>query len=708
MVSRTHCVSIVMRGAMTALMAAVLASAGALWPGCGASRPAGFSPATPALVHARALELLPRDTLFVLAAHDPQTLLDQMGYGHIAARHPELMKRAMSAAVDVVGANILEPGNLPEIGLDPHGSWGLAWLDARHERVAFFAPLVHEERFATLLYRLAAHAEMDISKAVQGQGTVFWARGHSEVAVLIRDRMAFLVISDHGAEDALEAARFMATLQPSGSLAHEARYQAAMERLRFGHEAAGYLDVGALVRMAGAAADNADDDDRSREYVEQLRQEVAELEAQGQAEGDIAERKAMLREQVEWLERRDKERKMRARLVERLFGKSAVLAFGMDVDRRAVRSKLVLDLPEDSLLRATLRPARETPVLLEALTSPPMFLIDGTVDPTAVQELVRGLAGSDAEDLDEAKSDLARLLGIDIDRDVLPLVAGEAGFAVTGELDTSASEEEDLFRSVDVHGVIRVADPARARALLAQIAARLHLAQKDEGGQAFLVIPIPGFKPVRVAVVGSYLAASTEPDFLARLAGKGRRPFLQSSEHRGLGELFMARRASFMTMYGASLFTTLFMGRAGGLYRYGLPTPMEPDGEAGDVPYSEAYRAKEREFARKQDRLRDLEEKRARQEASAWSGLARRFGNTAMTLEVAQHGLTGHAGQFVGDESIGSFVGFFIDLIERSDERSRAYWDSYDELQKLRYELESIRRSDIENYRQEHGNPAAP
>ena len=101
-----------------------------------------------------AFEYLPRQTQLVIAARSPSDLVARLGWKQLAARHREPYERAVAHVTQLLDHNLIEPDNLPQIGLDPDKAFGLAWQG--DDTWVLFASIRDHDKFQTWVYRKAA------------------------------------------------------------------------------------------------------------------------------------------------------------------------------------------------------------------------------------------------------------------------------------------------------------------------------------------------------------------------------------------------------------------------------------------------------------------------------------------------------------------------------------------------------------------------
>lgn len=505
----------------------------ALLCACGGSKRAPASPAPPAyrgqvpmLTRAAPVAMLPADTWFVLAGASPRALAAELRWPEILESHGELRAKLSATVTAMAGADVLDPDNLDEIGLDPGGAFGFALLGGEQAAAAIFAGVSDRARLQAFLDRVMAPSLGTFEPRALGQATVLFPANEAEIGIVLRDGFFFLLVLDR-AEDREPLAMALATIPRERSLAADPAFVATMKRLDFGAEAAGYLAMHELAERAGREAD------RNAENVQGYFQgmlnatesEIATADAAGDAEA-AARARERLAEQKMWMEQSQRSTAGSRRILSELLAPLGGLGLGLDVDGPDLRVRVSVQPRAGSLPARLLRHRGRPLAILRALDQAPILALGGHSEPQAVLELVELMRAVDGDDLAAARQAL-RAMGVDLDKDVLPLLDGEIAVALTADraqLAAGGALREDMIGMTVIAGV---GDAARAREILGRLAGHPALASMavDRPGGRGLLVPMWGSHKLHIDVAGQQLVASTDPEAAARVAASGAESF---------------------------------------------------------------------------------------------------------------------------------------------------------------------------------------
>jgi hypothetical protein len=496
---------------------------------CGGKTRAPASPAPPAyrgqvpvLARAAPVAMLPADTWLVIAGASPRAVAAELRWPEVLQGHGALHAQLASVATAVAGADVLDPDNLDEIGLDPAGAFGVALLGGDEAAAAIFAGVSDRARLQAFLDRILAPGMGKLEPRAMGQATVLFPAGEAEVAIVLRDRAFFLLVLDR-AEDREPLARAVATIPRERSLAAEPAFVAAMKRLDYGAAAAGYVAMHELAGRAERAADRNAENVQGyfQEMIGATESQLATAEAGGDAEA-AARLREHLAEQKTWQAQSQAatagSRKIFADLLAPLGG----VGLGLGIDGPALRVRVSVQPRAGSLPARLLRHGGASLAILRALDEVPVLALGGHSEPAAVLELVDLLRAMGDGGLEPARQAL-RALGLDLDEDILPVLDGEIAIAVTADraqLATGGAMREDM---VGVCVIAGLSDPARARQILDRLAGHPALASmiEDRPAGRGLVVPVWGTHRLHIDVAGQHLVASTDPGDAARVAANG-------------------------------------------------------------------------------------------------------------------------------------------------------------------------------------------
>ena len=541
----------------------------------------------------------------------------------------------MAEITQLVGYNLLNPDNLPEVGLDPRKAFGLAWLGEGDEGV-LFASIIDHDKFQTSVYRTASKLGTALVPEVIGDSLIIRPRRPSEWQLVIRGENALLVLSDDGERKrAGELARAIAEIEIDASLAGNPEFAVAMTDLRFGRDLAGYSvlgpSLGGLSQLLG-------------------------------------------------------------------IDRTLSLAFGVEIDSGAVRVKGFVPMAEGTMLRRVLRNSDRRSALVAATERQPLLLLATNVDSAELS----------ASPLAPVIGEGLEVLGISPETDLTSIVSGEMGIAVvrTGNLTLG----RDPAAALGVNVAVELSDPEGAARILIDAMnspAMAELVRPGAPGQ--YTVAVAGWNDLHVGITGGYFYASSQPGFRDRLtaavqqldAKKPSSADVQSPLDREIDELF-TRGAALRAAIHMVVFSYFLMPVYGDLNTaialpdaYALGS-LEP---ADDVPYSDEYKAIEKQLEEARAEAQRLGAEAVKQEIKRQIALAEAFGTSAWRVDVESSGLAIFGGQFFGQGGLRGALDAVIQELNRSGADSIDTYTADMRVRQLEEELVAIRTGDIVEYR---------
>jgi hypothetical protein len=654
----------------------------ALLGACGGARRAPASPAppayrgqTPVLLTARAVSMLPADTWFVLAAASPRGLATALRWPESLRAHGTLRDELAAATRAIAGADVLDPDNLDEIGLDAASPFGLAiFAGERDAAGALFAGVSDRGRLQAFLERALAPELGALAPRAMGEATVLVPAKAGGVAFVLRGGLVFVL----AVEDAADRERLVAALATGArarSLAADPELVAAMKRLDFGAEAAGYL---AMHRLAERLIGEIDRNDARvqgffRQSLEATEAEIASAEAGGADAATVGELRERLAQQKEWMAQAGRSSAGTRKLLDELLPMGGI-ALGLGIDGAALRVSVSLRPRTGSLAARFLRHGDRPLAILRAIDDVPVFALGAHAEPGALPELVSLMLEGSGDSLEGTRVALRTFLGVDLDKDILPLLDGEMAVAVTGDRERlpASGAAEDAMGLTMVAGL---RDAARARALLDRVSKNPALAAAgvERPAGRGLVAPAWGQRRLHIDVAGAYLVVSTDPGAAQRVAAGGAGAFAGASggAHRraqGAGLTGEGR-----ALLGAWAWDGLFLldpGAMLGLMWGGTPAapPPPPVADQGDGAQPEPNAALQRELAAIDAELAPLQAEIERAMQQRILATTRPLGTTLLVVHAgAERGLAGFGGQFTSAPHVSDAVlGWVLGWLELS------------------------------------------
>jgi hypothetical protein len=483
---------------------------------CGGSGRAPASPAppayrgqTPVLLTAGALAMLPADTWFVLAGAGQGALREQLSAGARA----------------ITGADVVDPDNLDEIGLDPAGAFGLAlFAGDRDAAGALFARVSDRARLQAFLDRSLAPALGGLASSVVGQATVLYPAVEKELALVLRGDFVFvLVVQDE--QDRALLVEGLATRARERSLAADPGMIAAMKRLDFGAEIAGYLAMHHLAdRMLRELDRNVE---RMRGYLQDFARtteaEIAAAEAGGAGADVVTALREGLEQRQRWIEEDERSTAITRRLISEIVQPFGGIGLGAGIDGPDLRVRVALQPRAGSLPGRLLRHGSLPLGILRAVDQVPVVALGGRGEPGALVELVELAAELSGTGLGELRAAARTFAGVDLDQEVIPLFDGEIAVAMTGERERLFAGGAPPGGALGVSAVAGLRDPDRAQALLDRVSANPALAALGVERPAGRGLVVPGWdeKRLYIDVAGEHLVVSTDGEAAARVAAGG-------------------------------------------------------------------------------------------------------------------------------------------------------------------------------------------
>jgi hypothetical protein len=496
---------------------------------CGGSGRAPASPAPPAyrgqapvLLTVEALTMLPADTWFVLAGASPRALATELRWPELLRGHGPLHERLSAGARAITGADVVDPDNLDEIGLDPDGAFGLALFNGDRDAAgALFARVSDRARLQAFLDRSLAPALGGLEPSAVGQATVLYPAREQELALVLRGDFVFVLVTEDEQDRAL-LVKALATTARAQSLAADPEMIATMKRLDFGAEVAGYLAMHHLADRMLRELDRGAESMRSylQEFARTTEAEIAATESGGGDAGAVAELRERLAQQKQWMEQTERSTAGTRRLVNELLLPLGGVGLGAGIDGPDLRVRVALQPRAGSLPARLLRHGGRPLGVLRAIDQVPVLALGGHGEPKALVDLVELAAEISGTGMEGARAAVRALAGVDLDQEVIPLFDGEIAVAMTGDrerLFAGGSSREDAMGMSAVAGL---RDPARARALLDRLSAHPALAALGAERPAGRGLVVPGWdeKRLYIDVAGGYLVVSTDREAAARVA----------------------------------------------------------------------------------------------------------------------------------------------------------------------------------------------
>lgn len=411
----------------------------------------------------------------------------------------------------------------------------------------------------------------------------------------------------------------IATLEASKSVARAPGFKALATHLRFGRDVAAWARLSHIFQAPSSAV--LDDLARIRKQTETV---LADTKDERLA--------ARLRSRIRVIDQMSRTRKNQAAIHANTLGAVEAVAVGINADGSTLKIKLAARTKTNTLV-TDLVTQRAAPLqLLGAVTAPPLFFFATHAQPQAVMLAAQMWLGIRGTPLKGLKDVYAKLTQGDFDRDVVPLLSGEVGFAATGR-------SADLSKA-GVHlllGVKSRADAERVLAKLADSPLVKMMSTKTKAGVR-IKVPMPDGRSVHVGVVADAIVATTEPDAFERV-GKPGVGFARTLPGSALGPL-LGTRTSAALLVSPILRAFASQKERGQRSLIGAPPP------ASKAPISQDHRDAQKRVTELRTKLATERARAAANRRSARVALAAKMGLLGLVMTRDEHGLVGHGGLF--------------------------------------------------------------
>ncbi len=608
--------------------------------------PPAEAAAKPALGAAHeGLSRVPAEARLLLVAANPLGLADRLGRARLMTRFADDVAEARRELTQAFGHDLLEPANLPKVGIDATAPAGVAVLHLSGPQVVIFFGLSNVETFRAALGTLATQARETLSDETIGTARVVFPTRDDDVALVLTDRTVWIVANDRRGSDVRETARRLASLDPKASMAASPTFSASVQQLGYGRDAGLFVNIPQMIQEAMAMFRQ--DVDRAR-GMRRAKLEAQLLVAQNMVAG------------------------------------IGPIAVGAQVEAGRVEARGYFQLKRSGPPGNIFQNLEGHSAAWATVTEAPLAVAAGRVDPKALWSLIRtvALALKATRELDEGARELSGLLGISFDPDLIGLLSGEVGFALAADPEKLALAPNETERFSQVSGglIIGLTDPAAAKKAFDTLRTGPLVTGiiRSEGDR--IALPL-GERSLWIGLAGNHLLVSPDGAAFDRVA-KG--DFAPPSPLRPAGAA--------ATFDKGATFTGLLDWRLPG-YMDTLRPPyeaVERPAEPGDgaVAPSDAERKRiEAELARlRADLDATRKARRARTQALAKAIFAR-LGVTAAHVAAVDDGLRFTLAQHVMDTDVATTV---VEVTGGIEELDRTRWKGWEEDDKVHDQIRAL------------------
>lgn len=662
-----------------------------------------FPESLSALADAPALKSLPADTYVVGVVSNPLDIIMRVGWEKLTKKHAALYEKGVAEVTQELGYNLLSPEGLKEIGLDLSKPVGFAWFSGKDESFALFGTMANADKFKSAVYSIAGRVREKLEPRMLGDALVLTPKNDTEGCLILKGDTVIFSFSDRGDEKGLELATRLSSMQEKDSLYADETFKKFTADLKYGKDAAVYVNFGAIMKEVTGLIEggNAVSENYAAKELKRLQDEKADPEM-------IKEWEQRAKEEEEWQKKYEKRRQAEKELMAMLLDPMSTTAIGLELAGAAIKLKAFTALKPDSLYRKLSRNTEGTSVLAKSLSGKPMYFGHGTIDIPAYLEIVEKVIATEGATMDEAFAMAKGMAGIDIREEVLPLLSGEFGFAVTGVLDQAAEEPDAFFKQIGGTVLLGIADAGKTMTLLGRLVDLAFVApfiQKNDAVGGYTV-NVPDWRAVYVGCVNNYLVASTDLDFFARLKEGKEGDFIANAGPELKQVLLSEDNAAWWTM-DMALFSTVFI-RGKSMDWDENAVAREADEE---IPYSEEYRKIEKELEEARGQAKKLRREVQEKEDKLIYSIVNRIGTTAAVGRFTEEGMVAYGGQFFNDESLEAFVEHMVDdgmaMYQLDETDRRKVWKLEDKRWELDRKLQEQRAKDIQEHYEKKTQEAA-
>jgi len=406
-------------------------------------------------------------------------------------------------------AALLNLDTLRGAGIAVGKAAGLVHVDTKSETMVLFASVADAAKLATFI---AKQLPGGVSDETSGAARLLTPKAHKEVGIVLRGGVAFVIVAPaKSARD--RVAVLLANIKAENSLAQSPEFQRTAGTLTFGQDLAIYASLPALFAADPSGMTRLVDREKGLK-VDLIKNAKNPLKLM------------LIRRELRMLAASKIEYARNRKRAELLAGLGTIAASAR-VEASAVRAVMALAPSASSPFAKLLAPQPETVQLMRAMNAFPLLAVAGHMKVKPLLSVIEKLTDAQGVPFAQIKAIFGQLTKQSFDKDFVPMLSGEIGFAVT---------EGSKGRSgVDILLGVRSAD--KARNMLKRLAADKRMANfvvKSSSGPLFR-IPSDG-QSVFLTVAGTAIVATTDFALVERLQGAGA-TMARAVSHPGLKKL---------------------------------------------------------------------------------------------------------------------------------------------------------------------------
>ncbi|MEM7160314.1 MAG: hypothetical protein AAF799_46180 [Myxococcota bacterium] len=638
-------------------------------------------------------QMLPPDTVMLVTGSSVNRAAEVFERDRLVSEFRMQYMGISAMLSQTLGRDLLDPSTWHEIGVDADGPLSFALSGVTQPQGMVFATLTDRSKFTSFIREMAGRAEVEIVEEAYGKGAVLRVPGPDDVAIVLRDDFAVIVLGE--GHEGVDLPQRLATMDPNVALAAHRNYRKTTGGLQAADLSA-YIDIARMVDQG-----NAQDEARDAEVGHNWAQE--EL-AEAQKSGASAERLAELERRAEeiradearWRARAQAERDSLALMVSGVEG----VGFTATMKRGGPTFDGRIAAGEEAFVRRLLSNRAGDPVLPNAMSGTPIWCASGVVEGEPAFELLELLAKAEGTDLPSMVEETRRETGIDLVADLKPAMGHEVGFCVVvdGEIDLGA---EDPSKQLGVGAYMQVNDAAKAKYLLAKVAsARTELAgmmRKDGEGYR---VDVPDWRTMHVDAVGDRIVLSSDPKLAERIASGD--PGSMPSKIRpaaARGAMGLAGTAATQAFDLSML--SLWLTASRGSFEMSMSMGGLSEEELAAIKHSRKSKKARKELKKVEEEIAAFERKRSQAEAEYILSLFDPIGMGVMAAVEDERGFTVVGGQFLRVKGMGTVIESLLrGALERggprlSDAEQEAMNDMWERQSKAQEAYRLAREEDV-------------
>ncbi len=628
-----------------------------------------------------AAELLPANTVLMLQADSPTRVAQALERDRLLEAFGPQAKLATGFLSGQLGFDPFDPAAYADIGIDPAGPIGFAVIDGPAGVFALFARVGDLAKLKQTARDTAARQRIELTEQDFGGSLLLRDPKESKgEGLVIRGQMAAFVMVNGQAP--IDYAERMAKQSIADSLARSRGYRRAMGSYDRG-DLLVFANVQSVVEQAAAARSG----NKFESWADQELQAAKERGATAEEIERLQQQADSEREATAKWHRRDEAAAELASLLTR--GVEGT-AWRMSAKSSGVFLEGRVALSSDAFLRDALRNTGGRSLFATTLSGEPAFMLEGAMEPDSAQQVLELLLEMDGYSWLQLAKDFREHGGLDLENEVWPQVAGDAGFAVTIDEPLDPRIGDKNRKRIGVAFRARVKDPDATRALLGKLdATDGELGKMLEPDGDRWVVDLPDYRKLHVELAGDNLLVASDGQLGVRLSHASRGTMgRQTDPPEAWAAMMMPTRSGVFALDMRTMMWLLLSRSPGDMFE-----PTRED----DVPMSRTAKAKQQEIDEVQAKIDKVRAARDQAEFDQLNGFFSPFGITVITTTMDERGIDIVGGQLTRQANVSQLLEASIKMAVAGFERSGGddnLFELMDKRDKLQAELHEIREAD--------------